>query len=340
LAHQFSDGFDEYNSAAIAYSTVSGSITYSSSYARFAPPAGFPGQGVKVGNGAYAYYNLSSSQSTLIIRIAFYVAALSGRASFLSLANSGTDRCNFFVQSSGAIGVRSGLGSGTTLATTTPGLLTAGQWYGLEVEVAISTTVGAVTAWLNGVQILTASGLDFLDTIVNQVGFGDLNTGGIGWYFDDFRVWDNTGSTQNAPTGTDGRIITKLASGPGAFAQMTPNGAAANWQCTDENPPNAGTTYVSGATSGLVDSYAMPAAAFSAAPVMVVARSYVSKNDGGARSIEIGVDSAGTQGYGSTFVVGSSYAYIESCIALDPHTGAAWTAAGADAAQHCKQQTA
>jgi hypothetical protein len=346
VAFQFADSFDTYANASWRYETVSGTISYSSAYARFAPPAGLPGQGIKfVSNGSGIFKNMQSNQPTFIKRVALNFAGLGTHPinPFMGVLDSSTYQWTVAVSPSGNLLVLTG-NTGATQATSGPGLIATNLWYGLEIEVTVSASVGTANVWLNGLQVMTVTGIvtqSSANAYGNRVSLGDLNDNGLaGLMADDFRVWDATGSYQNAPTGTDGRLISKLASGAGAFAQFTPNGAAANWQCTDENPPNAGTTYVSGSSSGLVDAYGMPAAAFSAAPVMVVAESYASKSDGATRSVEIGVNSSGVQGYGAGFTVSNSYAFIQSCISLDPNTGAVWTAAAADAAQHCKQETA
>lgn len=346
-AYQFCDPFDHYNTASELYETTSGTITYSSAYERFAPPAGLPGQGIKCSGGSFSYVrkNLQSNQATLIIKVAVSAVAMPGSGdpgSFLAALDNGTTQWSLVILNNGAFGIILGASPGTTEAITGPGAIAAGLYYGIEVTVTIAGAASTVTAWINGVQVINATGLNLQVTAnayANQVAIGDMhNKFGSGLLFDDFRVWDSTGSTQNAALGTDSRLITKMPSGAGAATAWTPNGAAANWQCVDDNPPDGDTTYVSAAAASTEDAYAMPSAAMTAAPSMVVARSYVRKDDGATRTLQIGVSSSGTLGFGSTFTIGSTYSFIDSCIALDPHTSAAWTAAGADAAQHCKNE--
>ena len=157
-------------------------------------------------------------------------------------------------------------------------------------------------------------------------------------YADDFRVWDTTGSYQNAPVGIDSRIITKLPSGAGSVTAWTPNGASQNWQCVDENPPDGGTTYVSASTAGNQDSYAMPVASFTIAPVMVLARALMRKDDRATRTAGVGVVSGFSGATEITATIGSSYGFVDGCISIDPSTGLVWTASGADAALHLKTE--
>jgi len=352
MAYQFCDGFDNYSTLSTLWDLVNGTVTPSTAYRRFAPPSGLPGQGIKfVTNGSYLKKNLSSNQQTLIIKFAVNFPSLgnpgAGGNPFLNAEDAGTSQWTFCVTTAGALVLHQGLFSAVQ-AQTGPGLFSAGLWYGLEVEVTVAASGGgSAVVWVNGIRAMNVSGINTqasANAYANQVLIGDISDDGlVNTMMDDFRIWDNTGSTQNAAlgnSGQDSRIVIKLPSGAGSSAAFTPNGAAANWQCVDDNPPDGDTTYVSGSSSGLIDDYAMPSAGLSTAPAMVVARSMVRKDDGATRTLEIGVKSGSSYSYGAGVNLGSSYAFIDSCIPLDPATSAAWTAAGADAAHHAKQETA
>lgn len=343
-AYQFADGFDNYNTASELYETVGGTVTYGTAYRRLTPPSGLPGQGVYLtqATGAYLRKNLQSSQSTFICKVAYCPQQVPASASqIIGVYDSGVSQIALCYGNAGGLIAYSGwehVGGDIFLGETSPGLITTGNYYGIEVEFVISSGGGAVTVWLNGTQVLQVTGLstNFSGSgTANQVQIGD---GGLNCYFDDLRVWDNVGSYQSAPMGTDSRIITKLPTGAGAFTQWTPNGAAANYGCVDDNPPDGDTTYVSGATAGLQDAYAMPLAYLTLAPAMVVARSYVRKDDSNSRTMAIGVASSGIPSVGPTYTLASGYTFTDACIPLDPHTTAVWTAAAADAAQHYKEE--
>jgi hypothetical protein len=327
------------------YTSVNGTISYSSSYARFSPPAGLSGQGIKfASNGAWIVKTLQNNEATFICKVALNFAGLGvfPNNPFLGILDSGSYQWQLCITPSGALSVLNG--GGATQVTSGVGLISTGAWYGIEIEVTISSSAGTAQVWVNGAQVINASGLNTQRTgnaYGQQVGLGDINDNGlVNLQADDLRVWDNTGTTQNAPLGTDSRLLQSLPDGAGAFSQFTPNGAAANWQCVDDNPPDGDTTYVSGSSSGLQDAYDMPSPGMTVAPVMVVARSYVRKDDSATRSLEIGVYSGGTAGTGGSVVVGSSYQFIDACIPLNPDGNVAWTAAAANAAQHYKYETA
>lgn len=347
--YQDCDGFDDYTTASQRWTVNGTAPTYSSAYARFAPPSGLPGLGIYMPALSYMTRTLQSNQATLIGKVAYYPLAYHG-AGVGATAIMGFDNSNpntltaLTFHASGAVQLWTQWQSPYAVLryASGPSVMSPLNWYGVEWLVTLdSSGAGVLKVWVNGFQLINASGLVTCPsgmTYGNRVWLADNSCPGV--YFDDFRVWDNTGSTQNAPLGTDSRLVTKVPSGVGAATNFTPNGAAANWQCVDDIPPDDDTTYVSGAASGLIDSYAMPSAGFTAAPSMVVARSRVRKDDGATRSLNIGVSSSGAVGVGSSIVAGSTYANVDSCIALDPNTSAAWAAAAADAAQHYKQETA
>ncbi len=347
--YQFADGFDNYNSASLMYETVAGSPVYGTSYRRFAPPSGLPGQGVYLPSTAWLKKNMKSNQPTLIPKIAYCPLSLPSSVTNILAAtdgnSGGVSQVNIGVLNSGAIAAYRAFNtpSITLLGTSAPGIIAANQYYGIEALFTVNSTSGVVQVWVNGVEVLNLSGFNTQGTsnaYANQVEICD--SGNLGCYIDDFRVWDSTGSTMNAPLGTDSRFFSKLPSGAGSLAQLTPNGASANWQCVDDNPPDGDTTYVSGSSSGLVDELAAPIAGFTQPPAMVVARVYARKDDGSTRSLEFGVVSGSATAVSSagTVTVGSTYAFYDGAISDDPNTSAPWTAAAADAAGFWKEETA
>jgi hypothetical protein len=343
--YQFADPFDNYNSAAEMYQTVSGTILYSSAYRRFAPPAGLPGQGIRTtaGQNNYLGRNLSSNQATLIVKLAINTASLptTNDGGFIQLADVGNDQCTLCVTPAGGISLYKGRGaSGVLQVQTAPGLISPNLWYGIETKITVNGSVGICSVWVNGFQVLAATGIATQNTAnayANQIFIGDMNNQFGNMMMDDFRVWDSTGSTQNSPLGTDSQLLTSLSIGPGAVTGWAANGAAANWECTDDNPPDGDTTFVSASAASTADAYTMANPGLTRPPAMVVARSMV-RAASGSPTMEIGVSSSGSTAGGSTITPTSSYAFVDACIVLDPATGVAWTAAGANAAQHWKNE--
>ena len=210
---------------------------------------------------------------------------------------------------------------------------------GIEVQVKIASSGGGfVNCWLNGALVISATGLTTqtsANAYANQVQIGGQSGqfGGSdqGFYTDYLRVWDSTGTTQNAPVGFDVQPVTKLASKVGLTTQFTPNGLPANYQCVSVVPPNGG-DFVAASIAGIHDDYGVPVAGFTTAPNQVVVSSYYQKTDSNTRTYTNGVLSGTAVGTGATFTANSGLTWVQSCIANDPATNQPWTAAGADAA--------
>lgn len=348
---QFCDTFCTINSTTQApYEATSGTITYSSSYARFAAPAGCQSGGVKIAASSSLRKNLSSNQATLIAFCSFGALALpgSGNSTVMAFLDNGTCQCLLAVTPSGQLQFYNG-GSGGTVAIGSPsasGLISSSSApaHGIEVQVTINSSTGSVSCWLDGVQVIHSTGLNTqqsANAFANQAQLsgvsGSQGNNNEGFYTDYFRVWDSTGSTQNAALGTDRQPITKLPSGAGTNTNWTPNGLTHNYQCVSVVPPS-GSDYVSASGSGVIDDYAMPVAGISTAPSMVVAQSYYEKTDANTRTYTTGVLSSGSSGVGNTFTANSSLTWVQNCIATDPATGVTWTAAGADAAHFLHEE--
>jgi hypothetical protein len=344
-AYQLWDGFDNYNSSSELWAAVTGTMSYSSTYARYATPAGLLGQGLKMAGGfaQWKQWNLSGNQATMIFGFAIYIPLL-GNSPILNLMDTGNVQCSICITSSGAIQLQLGNG-GTLLASSAPGVITAGVWHWLDIVVTINNTTGAVEVWLDqpagGASVLNATGLDNRFTVNNYMNSFRLgDTGGAlgGVQFDDFHAHDNTGSAPNSVIG-DSRIYTKVGNAAGYQTQWTPNGASANWQCSDDSPPDGDTTYNASSTPGQIDGYAVPTAGFTGIPNGVVRRSMVRKDDGSTHTFQNGIRSSGTNGLGSAFTVPSSYAWTDSYFVNDPATSSPFTAAAADAAQMIIDET-
>lgn len=353
MAYQFADTFDHYATASTMYESVTGSPVISNSYARFPAVGSYPNQGIYL-PGASVRKNLQSNQSTLIAFYSFGIAALpsSGTHLILPFWDNGTCQCFLGITSTGALQFcrqvptysLTAIGPSSALGLIAP--FTSPN-HGIEVQVSFSATNGSVECWLDGSLVIAqTSGLNTIVTAnayANQAGLNASNslglTAGMSIYSDYFRVWDTTGSYQNAPLGLDRRKLTKLPMGAGDLTQWTPNGPATNWQCVNENPPDGDVTYVASTAASTFDSYAMGASSLGTVPSMVVAKSYVRKDDSNTRAIEIGVRSSGVNGLSSPITVGSSYAFVDTCISVDPNTGSPPTAAAADAYQHLKNES-
>jgi hypothetical protein len=348
MAYQFSDGFDNYGNAytltaGYPWSTLSATPnTVITSDFRFAPPSPLPGGCMSciASNQNFVRANLSGSQPTLIAGFGFKSLTLPGvNNDIFALWDSGTIQCTLNLNSAGVLQFTRGIG--TTIGTASPsGTIVANTWYGIQVQVTINGSTGAVACYLNGsvTPVITASGLNTQSTgnaSANQVSIGSSGGGGTqpAFHFDDFFCFDTTGTTQNALLGGDCRILTKMPASAGNYTNWTPNGLANNFSNAAVQPPSVA-DYNSNNTGGTKDSYTMQNAGLAVAPYFVVARASLERDDAGTHTPSLFVRSSSVDSPGVvTPTLTSSYVFYDAVFATDPATGLAWTGPGADDAQ-------
>jgi hypothetical protein len=347
MAYQFVDTFDHYNTAFLTalgmYEAINGSPVISTAYARFPAIGSFPNQGCSLPSNTFLRKNLKSNQGTLIAFLSFgaIFMPLSGYTNVISFLDNGTYQVVLGVSASGALQflnpAGTPIGPSSAIGLIAPSAMPN---HGIEIKVVISNTAGSVQCWLDGSLVINSSAS--LDTqlsanaYANQVQLGAAGTGSSLFYTDYLRVWDNTGSYQNAPVGFDCRKLTKLDASAGFYTQWTANGAGTNYGCCNEASPDGDTTYVSSAGLNF-DSYGMGTSGLAGVPSMVAVKSYARKDDGATRTLQIGVRSGTSNGLLTAAMMGSTYAWVDGCISEDPaNPGHAPTAAAADAYQFLK----
>jgi hypothetical protein len=181
-----------------------------------------------------AGYALSFATSNASLQLTKTLAASYGRliggfrfssnvAGFfgISFTDGGSAQASIVVNSGGTISVRNGIfNSGTVLATSTASI-TANTTHYLEWDITFANT-GSFTVWLDGVAVIggssgvagTGDTTTTANSTANGIGFANSNTAtGI---IDDLYLFDNTGSTNNAPLLTSPRIETQFPTGDGA----------------------------------------------------------------------------------------------------------------------------
>lgn len=343
MAYLFCDPFDNYTLMSSIWDLVAGTApTLSATFRRFAPPTGITGQGCGFSSGAYARKNLPANSVTYIIGFAFYIPALptGGNCHIVAILDNVTTQVSLGVSASGVLQFYRNEPSGGVAigAATAPGIIAAGTWRFAEVQITIDASAGAVAVYLDGsaTPAISSTGLNTKNsgnTFGNVLQIGDFSNGlASGIYYDDVRVFDNTGSADNAMIG-DVRLITKMPSAAGDLSQWTPNGATPNVNCVNSIPPNT-SKFVASATITQEDTYDTQSAGLLAAPLFMVARHYAQKDDGAVRTMQQVVRSSGSDFKAPAVTLASSWAYYDALVPVnDPHTGAPWTAAAADAAQ-------
>lgn len=199
------------------------------------------------------------------------------------------------------------------------------SWVHIEVAATIHDTTGTVVVRVNGEQVLSFTGDTRnagTSTLIDGVSIIRPPSQGI--YVDDFYLCNGEGATHNTFLG-DVRVHTVVPTGAGSSTQLTPS-TGANWAAVDELPYSA-TDYVSSATAGQKDLYALGDLPASPGTIVAVQHSVVGKKtDAGARSIKPLAKVGGTEYAGAASALGTSDGTATVTLAASPATSAAWTA--------------
>ncbi len=331
----FCDSFDHYNSsqflrkwdAASPITPVIGSVGRNGT------------NGVTLGvSGSFTGYvtkTMSSNVATGIVGGAYKFTVTGGTAviGFLGLMDSGTSQVYLQRTIDGSItAYRGAFGSGTLLGTSTTGVVasTSVHHY-IELKSAIHNTTGTIEVHVNGVAVLTLASQNTRASSNNyftQVAVGPLNAIGsasVSVDLDDFYVCDTTGSSCTNFLG-DVRVEALLPNGAGGNTDFTAS-AGSNYQCTDDNPANDDTDYVSSATVGDMDTYAFGNLSSSVGSVLAVAVNTVDrKEDSGGRTHSHLIFSGSTVVSGAAYAPATAYANHQTVFHTNPG-GGAWTIA-------------
>lgn len=330
----FIDGFDHYATADIntIYSITSGSPVISASAGRR-------------GGGAILIPSNSSSGSQVTIAITagdvfIFGFAMKidvypgGNKSFFNLNDAGSGQIGFGLNSTGNLLAYRG---GTIIGTSTY-ILPQNTWTYIEFKTTIHNSTGAYEIRANGINVLSASGIDTQATAnasANSISLGATGTLLINLTLslDDFYICDDAGSTNNTFLG-DCRVDTLLPNADGNYSQFTPSTGTTHYVLVDEATPNT-TDYNSSATAAQKDSYGLANLATLSSQTIfgVMATAYAAKTDAGARSIKVGMRSGTTDTVSAGQGLSTGYLYFHNIHETDPNTAAAWTESGVNSAE-------
>lgn len=223
--------------------------------------------------------------------------------------------------------------AGTLLGSTANGLITANNWFYLEMEVVPSTTVGRVTLFLNGTQVLNLTGVNNLNAGAStDIGVFELNNvnGGSTATFDTDDWYEADAATRIG----EGKVEPLRPSADTATKNWTPSSGSNNYDRVNETLSDGDTTYVQASSVGDQDLYDIGNLGTSPAAIYGVQVSMIGrKTDAATRAIALTVKSGATSSQGPDYTLGSTYDKFERMLTQDPNTSAAWTVSGVNALQ-------
>lgn len=342
MAVVFVEGFDTYNGVGSAAST-STSVGLLSRWS--CPNVGtinsplmvtgrFGGQATSVHQATdlYPIYtNLPGAYTSGTIGVALFAtnAISTLTAPIFAVGQGGvyrtsTDQLFVAPNASGAISVYRGGATPTLLGTSAAGVLLANTWQYMEMEYVISSTVGSVKVYINGVSVLSLTGVNTQALATNTVSAiyleGAVNAGRT--YFDDLYVTDTPNRLGEQ------RVITSYPSSDVLTTYWSSSTlGAAPYTMIDEATCDADVTYVSSSTYNsrlVVGVPSLPVAAVDVNAVQITG--FARKDETQFRQLALEYqNTAGSVATGPTKTLTPSYAYVNALYPQNPLTGTAWT---------------
>lgn len=320
------DGFDMYNGTGTGTGVQSRWVS-----ALGVMTAGrFGGQAMTVsqghGNFGSMYLPLPSAQSQVAIGFAIYMNNIPASGSQQQVPgewqlNSGaTGLVGFNPNINGGIDVYR-LNGNVLLGSTANNILSAGQWGYLEMEIVLSATVGRVTLYLNGTQVLNLTGVNNVNGALVTADRFTLNHFGDGFYYlmDDLYILDTAAKIGEC------RIETLRPSGDNTKV-FTPDSGTTNYNRVNETLVDGDTSYVQAAAVGNRDLYGITALSSTPANIYAVnVVSFARKTDATARQLNNSIKSGTTDSDGANLTLLSAYGRLDRIIPNDPNTSAAWS---------------
>jgi hypothetical protein len=214
-------------------------------------------------------------------------------------------------------------------------------WNFIEFHVKIDGSAGVMEVKVNGVTVLSLTGVNTQSTAnawFDGTDYAPHPAAGIQegtFAIDDLYYCDTTAGPGLSPYNTFmGNCGTKTLFPIGNNSvQFSPQpNTNANWQNVAETAMDSDTTYNFDATVGhedLLNFAALPSDTQSVLAVQVTGA--YRKDDVGARSVRQPLKSGTTKVYGSTFSLPDNYAYFTDLYILDPNTSTNWTVAAVNA---------
>lgn len=258
---------------------------------------------------------------------------------FRDAANN--EQVTIVLQSTGVIEAFRGDGfTGTSLGDSGSPAVTAEAYTHIETMVTIDNSAGQVEVRVNGVTVLSISGVDTAATanietsqVQITVNGTQPNPGVTTWYIDDIYCYDDTGSYNNDFIG-DRRVYTLFPNADTAQADWSPSTGGDGYAMIDEADPNDDTDYIftSGGTSpnpvSEFDLDDLPAGVSAVSAVSLIHRSR--KTDAGDANIQLSAVSGSFETAGADNPMTEVYTYYEDVIEADPDTAAPFTPTAVD----------
>jgi len=326
----FVDSFDDRSITGGVIGYKWSSYSNSNNYAIAVP--GRTGNGItSQADGAFSLRKDLAALQTFYMGLALKAG---GNLTFAQFFDGGTLQLDLHTNGDGTISVRRG---GSVVLGTSTQAISASAFAYLEFSATIDPSAGAFTLKMNGVTILSASGVNTRASANNRV---------TGYWIGDavfnHAVFDDVYIADDQFYGGI-KVLVTLPNGDGASTQWARTGGtvAGNYTAVNEASPDDNTSYVSSPNVGDLDLYDfanLPDPSVAVKALQVWTRH--ERDDVVTRKAKMVVRSAGTNYPQGEFTTAQNVWQDDvQVLATDPATGVAWTGAAVDAAQFGVQVT-
>jgi hypothetical protein len=221
---------------------------------------------------------------------------------------------------------------GTVLGTAS-GTYAGNTWYYLEARVKLGASTGEIEVRVNNAVVLNLTNVNTATgslTSYTNIGF-DANSA-MNPHIDDLYVCDKTGSTNNNFLGPVS-VYTLMPNGAGSTTNLTPVGAASNWQAVSEIAADT-TTYAETNTTGNKDYYAFQDLPAGITTVFGVAtRTKSSTPDNGGRKVRLNMKNGASVISSAFRTLTMSSWFSDIFLSETAPDGSAWTKTSVDATE-------
>ena len=222
---------------------------------------------------------------------------------------------------------------GAIIQTTANNLLTLNTYQWIEFKYVNDTVTPKQTleVRLNGNVLFTINGLGVGNLNVDAVQFSTRSNMTVDAFYDDWVLWDGTGTLNNNFLGPR-RCNTSLANSDGATQQWTIAGAATANAALNSTPPDV-TKSITGTVVNQVADIGKAGLTRATNDIAgIILSGNMLSSDGSAVRVRMGMNSAGTVLNAPEITLGSGATYYQALFETDPATGLSWTKTGLDAA--------
>lgn len=292
----------------------------------------FGGQAIRVAPGDYAYRAFTMSGSTVILGAAFRVLGLPVSGAQVDLVDfqwgEGNPGIIIRLTETGALQLVDR--TGTVVASTAAGTVSAGRYYRIEVKVAsiggtadVDVWLGDSTAWtqiFNESSVDAASGSTSYGSVYLRAGPANA----ADW--DDVLLLDGSGTRANDVVG-DVRAATLAPTSDGGLMEWTPSTGTDGYAMVDDPAPGGpvDTDYIQAAAAPLEARFGLESLPSSASAVHMVAVSSRMQDGGGANNAAALINSDGSETTGTSRSLSSAFLSYQDYFDEDPNGDEAWT---------------